>query len=115
MRFDIRRIGQIKDGESVSGNRARVKVIKNKLAPPFRQAEFDIMFGEGISKAGEVLDLAVEKEIMKKSGSWYSYNGGNIGQGKDSVVTLLRDNEELMQELEAKVLEAIKPKSLETE
>lgn len=115
MRFDIRRIGQIKEVDNVAGNRARVKVVKNKLAPPFKQCEFDIKFGEGISKAGEVLDLAVEKEIVKKAGAWYSYNESKIGQGRDNSIEVLLDNPELMQEIEAKVLEAIKLKNSETE
>ena len=105
VRLDIRRIGQIKDSDSVSGNRARVKVVKNKVAPPFRQAEFDIMYGEGISKVGEIVDLGVDFDVVKKSGSWYSYGDTKLGQGRDSVKELLKDNVELAEELEAKIKE----------
>jgi len=108
IRLDIRRIGQIKDGENVSGNRTRVKVVKNKLAPPFRKAEFDIMYGTGISKTGEIVDLGVEYEIVKKSGSWFSYGETKLGQGRDAVKKLLADNPELADELEAKIYEAMK-------
>ncbi|MCX6291503.1 MAG: recombinase RecA [Bacteroidetes bacterium] len=108
LRLDIRRIGQIKDGESVVGNRTKVKIVKNKVAPPFRTAEFDIMYGEGISKVGEIVDLGVEKNIIKKSGSWFSYNDTKLGQGRDSVKQLLLDNPELSDELEAKIREALK-------
>lgn len=107
VRIDIRRISQIKSGDEVIGNRTRVKVIKNKLAPPFRKAEFDIMFGEGFSKSGEIIDLGVEKGIIKKSGSWFSYGETKLGQGRDAVKALIKDNEELAQELEAKIYEAI--------
>ncbi|MFT6715993.1 MAG: recombination protein RecA [Saprospiraceae bacterium] len=107
VRLDIRRIGQIKSGDEVIGNRTRVKVVKNKLAPPFRKAEFDIMFGEGISKTGEIIDFAVEKEIVKKSGSWFSYGDTKLGQGRDAVKNLIKDNEELANELEAKVLASL--------
>ena len=103
VRLDIRRIGQLKDGTDISGNRTRVKVVKNKVAPPFRQAEFDILYGEGISKAGEVLDLAAEHEIIKKSGAWYSYNGDKLGQGRETVRNLLKDNPELLAEIEQKL------------
>ncbi len=103
VRLDIRRIGQIKDGEDVVGNRTRVKVVKNKVAPPFQKAEFDIMYGEGVSKAGEVIDLAVEHDIAKKSGSWFSYGDTKLGQGRDAVKSLLLDNPDLMDELEMKV------------
>lgn len=103
VRLDIRRIGQIKDGEQVVGNRTRVKVVKNKVAPPFRTAEFDIMYGEGISKMGEVLDIGVEKEIVKKSGSWFSYNDTKLGQGRDAVKQILLDNPELAAEIEARI------------
>jgi len=103
VRLDIRRIGQIKDGEQVVGNRTRVKVVKNKVAPPFRTAEFDIMYGEGISKMGEILDIGVEKEIVKKSGSWFSYNETKLGQGRDAVKQLLADNPELAEEIEARI------------
>ncbi|MFT6745777.1 MAG: recombination protein RecA [Glaciecola sp.] len=107
VRLDIRRIGQIKSGDEVIGNRTRVKVVKNKLAPPFRKAEFDIMFGEGFSKTGEIIDFAVEKNVIKKSGSWFSYGDTKLGQGRDSVKNLLKDNEELANELEKKVLAAL--------
>jgi recombination protein RecA len=108
VRLDIRRIGQIKEGaDNVMGNRTRVKVVKNKLAPPFKVVEFDIMYGEGISKAGEILDLATELEIVKKSGSWFSYNGERLGQGRDAVKNLLADNEELMEQLSLKIKEAV--------
>lgn len=107
VRLDIRRIGQIKEADNVTGNRTRVKVIKNKLAPPFRQAEFDILYGEGISKIGEILDLGVDHNIIKKSGSWFSYGDTKLGQGRDAVKQLLLDNPELAEELEAKVREVI--------
>jgi recombination protein RecA len=100
VRLDIRRIGAIKDGDKITGNRTRVSVKKNKLAPPFRQVEFDIMYGKGISKAGEILDLAVELEIVKKSGSWYSYGDNKLGQGRDSVKALIEEDEVLMADLE---------------
>lgn len=106
VRLDIRRTGQIKDGTDVVGNRVKVKVVKNKVAPPFRLAEFDIMYGEGISKAGEILDLAVDANIVKKSGSWFSYGDDKLGQGRDSVKNLIKDNPELMDELEQKILTA---------
>ncbi|MEZ4778163.1 MAG: recombinase RecA [Flavobacteriaceae bacterium] len=108
IRLDIRRSTQIKDSSSESvGNRARVKVVKNKVAPPFKTAEFDIMYGEGISKVGEIIDLGVEFEIIKKSGSWFSYDDTKLGQGRDAVKTLLLDNPELMEELEQKIKDAI--------
>lgn len=104
VRLDIRRVGQIKESaDNILGNRTRVKVVKNKLAPPFKVVEFDIMYGEGISKAGEIIDLAVELEIVKKSGSWFSYDGNRLGQGRDAVKSLIKDNPELMDELEAKI------------
>ena len=103
VRLDIRRIGQIKEGESISGNRARVKVVKNKMAPPFRTAEFDIIFGEGISKVGELVDIGVEQNIIKKSGSWFSYEDTKLGQGRDSVKTMFHDNPELAEEIEHKI------------
>ncbi len=108
VRLDIRRIGQIKDGEEVIGNQTRVKVVKNKVAPPFRKAEFDIMFGEGISRNGEIVDLGVEYGIVKKSGSWYSYGDTKIGQGRDAAKNVIKDNPELAAELEAKITEALK-------
>jgi len=108
VRIDIRRIGQIKDGDDIQGNRTRVKIVKNKLAPPFRKAEFDIMYGEGISKTGELIDLGVDHEIVKKSGSWFSYGDTKLGQGRDAVKGLLADNPELSEELEVKIREALK-------
>lgn len=107
VRLDIRRIGQIKDGDEVNGNHVRVKVVKNKVAPPFRKAEFDIMYGEGISKSGEIIDLGVQFNIIKKSGSWFSYGETKLGQGRESVRNLIIDNPELASELETKIVEAI--------
>jgi recombination protein RecA len=107
VRLDIRRIGQIKDGVDIIGNRVKVKVAKNKVAPPFRVVEFDIMYGEGISKAGEILDLGVDAEVVQKSGSWFSYNGTKLGQGRDAVKRLLLDNPELMEEIENKVKDKV--------
>ena len=101
--MDIRRTSQIKDADEVAGNRVKVKIVKNKVAPPFRIAEFDIMFGEGISKVGEIIDLGVEYNIIKKSGSWFSYGDTKLGQGRDAVKTLLLDNPDLMDELETKI------------
>ena len=103
VRVDVRRITQLKDGEEATGNRVRAKIVKNKMAPPFRKAEFDIVFGEGISKIGEVIDLGVEFEIVKKSGSWFSYGDTKIGQGREAVKQLLLDNPELMNEIEGKI------------
>lgn len=103
VRLDIRRTGQIKEGDDVMGNRVKVKVVKNKVAPPFRIAEFDIMYGEGISKVGEIIDLAVEHEIIQKSGSWFSYEGAKLGQGRDAVKQLLSDNLEMSEEIEKKI------------
>jgi recombination protein RecA len=111
VRLDIRRTSQIKDGESAVGNRVRVKVVKNKVAPPFRMAEFDLMFGEGISKTGEIIDLGVDNNIIKKSGSWFSYGETKLGQGRDSLKKLLLDNPDLCDELEGKVREALIAKS----
>ncbi len=108
VRLDIRRSTQIKDGENVIGNRTKVKVVKNKVAPPFKTAEFDIMYGEGVSKTGEILDLAVEFEIVKKAGSWFSYGDTKLGQGRDAVKALIKDNPELADELEAKIKAKIK-------
>jgi recombination protein RecA len=108
VRLDIRRIGQIKDGDQVVGNRTRVKVVKNKVAPPFRVVEFDIMYGEGISKAGEVLDLAVDMEIVKKAGSWFSFETNRLGQGRDAVKDMLKDNQELLDILEKRIKDKIK-------
>ncbi len=103
LRLDVRRIGQIKDGEDVIGGRIKVKVVKNKVAPPFKKAEFDLMFGTGISSNGELIDFAVEMGIVKKSGSWFSYGDSKLGQGRDAVLTLLADNDELRAEIEGKV------------
>jgi recombination protein RecA len=113
VRLDIRRISQIKETDEVTGNRVKVKIVKNKVAPPFRIAEFDIMFGEGISKAGEVVDLGVEFEIIKKAGSWFSYGDTKLGQGRDAVKQLLLENPELMEELEAKIKEVVTGDKLE--
>ena len=107
VRLDIRRVSQIKEGDVASGNHVRVKVIKNKVAPPFRQAEFDILFGEGISKIGEIIDIGAEKNVIKKAGSWFSYGDTKLGQGRDAVKQLLMDNPDLADELEAKVRAAI--------
>jgi recombination protein RecA len=110
VRLDIRRVSQLKEGDEVIGNQTRVKVVKNKVAPPFRKAEFDIMFGEGISKTGEILDLGVEYGIVKKSGSWFSYGDTKLAQGRDASKSVIRDNPELAAELEAKIMEAIRNK-----
>ena len=109
VRLDIRRISQIKDGDVASGNRTRVKVVKNKVAPPFRQVEFDIIFGEGISKIGEIIDMGVELGILGKSGSWFSYGDSKIGQGRDAVKQLLWDNPEMMEELEGRIRASLQP------
>jgi recombination protein RecA len=106
VRIDIRRIGQIKDGDEIKGNRTRVKIVKNKLAPPFKKAEFDIIYGEGISRTGELIDLGVDLEIIKKSGSWFSYADTKLGQGRDAVKNLMLDNPELAEEIETKIVEA---------
>lgn len=110
IRLDIRRIGQIKDGVDVTGNRVRMKVVKNKVAPPFRQCEFDIVYGEGVSKEGEIVDLGSELNIVKKSGSWYSYGETKLGQGRDAVKQLLCDNPDLAEEIELKIKEHMKVK-----
>jgi recombination protein RecA len=107
IRIDIRKAAQIKEGEDVMGNRVKVKVVKNKVAPPFRKAEFDVMYGEGISKVGEIIDLGVDLNILKKSGSWFSYGETRLGQGRDAVKSLIQDNPELMEELEIKIKEAL--------
>jgi recombination protein RecA len=109
VRLDIRRISQIKDGDIASGNRTRVKVVKNKVAPPFRQVEFDIIFGEGISKVGEIIDMGVELGILNKSGSWFSYGDSKIGQGRDAVKQFLHDNPEVMDEIEAQIRGKLQP------
>jgi len=111
VRLDIRRSSQIKEGDNVIGNRTKVKVVKNKVAPPFKTAEFDIMYGEGVSKTGEILDLAVEFEIVKKAGSWFSYGETKLGQGRDAVKSLIKDNPELADELELKIKAHIKETS----
>lgn len=113
VRLDVRRISQIKDTDEVSGNRVKVKIVKNKVAPPFRIAEFDIMFGEGISKAGEIIDLGVEYNIIKKAGSWFSYGETRLGQGRDAVKQLILDNPELQEELESKIRETVTGESME--
>lgn len=108
VRIDIRRIGQIKQGDEIIGNRTRVKIVKNKIAPPFRQAEFDIMYNQGISKSGDILDLAAENDVVEKSGAWYSYNGEKIGQGRESAKQYLSDNPKVMEEISKKVIAAEK-------
>jgi len=108
VRLDIRRISQIKDGDTASGNRTRVKVVKNKVAPPFRQVEFDIIFGEGISKVGEIIDMGVELNVLQKSGSWFSYGDSKIGQGREAVKQFLHDNPEAAAEMEAKIRSLLK-------
>ena len=110
VRLDIRRVTAIKDGENVIGNQVRVKIVKNKVAPPFRKAEFEITFGEGISKVGEIVDLGVEYGIIQKSGSWFSYNDTRLAQGRDATKQVVKDNPELVEEIEAKIMEAIKEK-----
>jgi recombination protein RecA len=108
VRLDIRRTSQLKEGEEIIGSRTRVKIVKNKLAPPFRKADFDILYGEGISQLGEIVDLGVDFEIIKKSGSWFSYGDTKLGQGRDAVKQILNDNPELYDELKAKVSEVLK-------
>jgi recombination protein RecA len=115
VRLDIRRSTQIKDGDKVMGNRTKVKIVKNKVAPPFRRAEFDILYGQGISKSGEIIDLGVEMNIINKSGSWFSYGETKLGQGRDAVRALIEDNPELMEELETKIKEAMAPAPKATE
>ena len=110
VRVDIRKLNQLKDGDESTGNRVRVKIVKNKLAPPFKKAEFDIVFGEGISKTGEIIDLGAEMNIIKKSGSWFSYGETRLGQGRDAVKQLMTDNPELSDEIEGKIREALKAK-----
>ncbi len=107
MRLDIRRIGSIKKGDDIVGNETRVKVVKNKVSPPFREAIFDIMYGEGISRQGEIIDLGVECDIVEKSGAWYSYNGERVGQGKDNAREFLKENPEIAKEIEAKIREKL--------
>ncbi len=115
VRIDIRRSTQLKDGDEIKGNRVKVKVVKNKLAPPFRRAEFDVMYGKGISKIGEIIDIGVDLNILKKSGSWFSYGETRLGQGRDAIKNLLLDNPELAEELENKIKEAlVKPESEKT-
>ncbi|MDO4352642.1 MAG: recombinase RecA [Clostridia bacterium] len=109
MRMDVRRIESIKSGDSVLGNRTRVKIVKNKVAPPFKQAEFDIMYGEGISKAGDILDCAVENGVVEKAGSWYSFDGERIGQGRENVKTYLQSNPDIMDRIEGLILDTIRP------
>ena len=108
VRIDVRKATQIKDGDEALGNRTKVKVVKNKMAPPFKKAEFDIVYGEGISRVAEIVDLAIEMDIVHKSGSWFSYNGEKLTQGLASVKQLLKDNVELCEEIEAKVIEGLK-------
>ena len=110
VRLDIRKVTSIKDGDNVIGNQVRVKVVKNKVAPPFRKAEFEITFGEGISRLGEIIDLGVQYNVIQKSGSWFSYDGSRLAQGRDATKALLRDNPELCEELEAKIMEALQQK-----
>lgn len=115
VRLDIRRIGQIKDGMDIIGNRTKVKVAKNKVAPPFRVVEFDIMYGQGVSKVGEIVDLGTDYDVIQKSGSWYSYNGTKLGQGRDAVKQLLIDNPEMAEEMEAKIMAKVTGKDIKVE
>jgi recombination protein RecA len=110
VRLDIRRIGSLKDGDEISGSQTRVKVVKNKVAPPFRKAEFDIIYGEGISREGEIIDLGSDLGVIKKSGSWYSYNDTRLGQGRDAAKKMIKDNPELAEELEKLIFQALKTK-----
>ena len=110
LRLDIRKASQIKEGDEVIGTRTKVKIVKNKVAPPFKKAEFDIMYGEGISKVGEIVDLGVELGVIKKSGSWFSYGDTKLGQGRDAVKAILKDNHELMEELEGKIVDILAAK-----
>jgi recombination protein RecA len=112
VRIDIRRIGAIKKGDEVTGNETRAKVVKNKVAPPFRQAEFDILYGQGISREGEIIDLGVANKIVDKAGAWYSYNGDRIGQGKDNVREYLKEHPELAREIENRIRETVGIKPL---
>ena len=114
VRLDIRRVSQIKDNDTIKGNQVRVKVVKNKVAPPFKKAEFDLMFNEGISKSGEILDFAVAAEVIDKKGSFFSYGDTKLGQGRDNVKAVLQENPDLCDELEAKINEVVKEKGLET-
>jgi recombination protein RecA len=113
VRLDIRRTGSIKKGEEVIGNETKVKVVKNKVAPPFRQAEFDILYGEGISREGEIVDLGVAAGVIEKSGAWYSYGGNRIGQGKDNTRNYLKENPDLARSIEAQIREQLLPKPAE--
>lgn len=115
IRMDIRRIGQIKQGDEVVGNRTRVKVVKNKVAPPFKDAEFDIMFNQGISKDGDLLDLGVKIDVIEKSGSWYNYGKTKLGQGRETAKVFLKDNRDVADEIEGKIIDHFKPKTEETE
>jgi recombination protein RecA len=114
VRLDIRRIGAIKKGDEVVGSETRVKVVKNKVAPPFKQTEFDIMYGEGISREGEIISLGVQEGIVEKSGAWYSYSGDRIGQGKDNVRNYLKENQEMAHEIESKIREKLLPSAVES-
>ena len=115
MRLEVRKGEAIKSGDETLGNRTKVKIVKNKVAPPFRKTEFDIMFGEGVSITGDIMDAAVDNEIIDKAGSWYSYDGQRIGQGRENVKTFLADNEEILKEIKAKLLDILKPKKDEKE
>ncbi|MET0093593.1 MAG: DNA recombination/repair protein RecA, partial [Sedimenticola sp.] len=115
VRLDIRRTGAIKKGDEVVGNETKVKVVKNKVAPPFRQANFEILYGEGVSREGEIIELGVKEDIINKSGAWYSYNGDRIGQGKENVRNFLKENTDIAQEIEARVRDAVFPKAEDAE